>query len=265
MIALLQRLWAPLRRGFFLTKIPSRLAADDKFLITAKSHNPITGPIMVTTSPRKSCPHSCPLKRHTESTRAGACYAEHGYLGAYIWTKLDRTAAGSTFQNGNIRVYGFEELLAAIRKLPGGSLWRHNQAGDLPSDDQRHIDRAKLRAITRANTGRRGFTFTHFNPFDFPANQKAIREANTNGFTVNLSGNSPAHADRLADLGIAPVTTVLPATVMTNTMTPKGRRIVICPARTHAGVTCATCGLCARQRKVIIGFPALGAGKAKIV
>jgi hypothetical protein len=219
---------------------------------------------MVTTSPRSSCPHSCPLKRDTESTRAGACYAEHGFLGGFIWTKLDRTPAGSSFQNGNIKVYGWSELLAAIRAQEPDALWRHNQAGDLPSDDQRHINRGKLRDIVRANTGRNGFTYTHFNAIDFPSNCKPIRDANKRGFTINLSANSPAHADRLYDLGIAPVTTLLPQNVMSKTTTPKGRTIVICPARTHKGVTCATCGLCARQRSVIVGFPALGAGKKKV-
>jgi hypothetical protein len=76
----------------------------DKFLITRKSNNPITGPIMVTTSPRATCPIACPLRKDANTPTAGLCYAEHGALGGFIWTLLDRTPAGGSFQNGNIKV-----------------------------------------------------------------------------------------------------------------------------------------------------------------
>jgi len=221
MIRLFSRLMAPLRRGIFFGRVSSRIPSSDKFLITAHSENVKTGPIVVTTSPRRSCPHSCPLKRTAGSARAGACHAEHGYVGGYIWTMLGRTPAGGAFQNGNIHVHAFDDLLDAIHKLPAGSLWRHNQAGDLVSDDQRHIDRSKLLAIVKANKGRRGFTFTHFDPIEFPGNKKPVLDANRAGFTINLSGNASAHPDRLADLGIAPVTTLLPSNAMT---TPRRRR-----------------------------------------
>ena len=193
---------------------------------------------------------------------AGLCYAEHGALGGYVWTLLDRTPAGRSIMNGT-RVYGFDELLYAIRSLEPGALWRHNVAGDLPSNNRVTVDRAALRAIVDANKGRRGFTFTHYDVLTNLANRQAIEEANKNGFTINLSGNSLAHADELADLRIAPVTAILPAGTKQNTKTPKGRTVVICPTNTH-GVTCAECGLCARLRSTIIGFPASGGQKHKI-
>jgi hypothetical protein len=142
----------------------------------------------------------------------------------------------------------------------GYSLWRHNVADDLTSNDQVTIDRVALRAIVDANKGRRGFTFTHYDVLTNLSNREAIKEANENGFNVNLSGNSLAHADELADLGIGPVTVILPAGTTRNTRTPKGRTVVICPTNTD-GVTCAQCGLCARQRSTIIGFPASGGQK----
>src|SRR5262249_37642211 len=62
---------------------------------------------------------------------------------------------------------------------------------------------------------------------------KAIAAANRAGFTINLSANNPAHADQLAELDIAPVVTVLPASVdgaVTKTVkTPAGRTITVCP------------------------------------
>jgi hypothetical protein len=193
---------------------------------------------------------------------AGVCYAEHGALGGYVWTLLDRTAAGRSILNGT-RVYSFEELLFAIRLQPAGALWRHNIAGDLPSNNRITIDRGALRAIVDANKGRRGFTFTHYDVVANLSNRQAIEEANRKGFTINLSGNSLEHADQLADLRIAPVTVILPANTTRNTTTSKGRTVVVCPTTTH-GVTCADCGLCARQRSTIVGFPASGGLKHKV-
>lgn len=234
----------------------------DKYLITRKTANKITGPIMVTTSPRMTCPLSCAFRKGGEGPLAGVCYAEHGALGGFVWTLLDRAQSGQTIMN-DIRVHDFVELLYAIRSQPSGSLWRHNVAGDLPSNNRTTVDAAALRAIVDANRGRRGFTFTHYDVLTNLANRAMIADANKNGFTINLSGNSLEHADQLADLRIAPVTVILPASAKRNTTTPKGRTVVICPTNTH-GVTCAECGLCARQRSTIIGFPASGGQKHTI-
>lgn len=235
----------------------------DKFLIVEKTENPVTGPIMVTTSPRFTCPLSCAFRKHGPGPFEGLCYAEYGALGGFLWSLLDRTEAGRKIMNG-VRVQSFEELLYAIRSQPSSALWRHNVAGDLPSNDRKTVDHSALRAIVEANKGRCGFTFTHYDVLTNEANRVAIAEANRNGFTVNLSGNSLQHADQLYDLGIGPVTTVLPANARHNTTTPKGRRVVVCPTNTH-GVTCAQCGLCARAtRPTIIGFPATGGSKHRV-
>jgi hypothetical protein len=235
----------------------------DKFLVVAKSGNSFTGPIMVTTSPRFTCPLSCAFRKHGHGPYDGLCYAEHGAIGGFLWSLLDRTEAGLKIMNG-VRVQGLEELLYAIRSQPKNALWRHNVAGDFPSNDRKTVDRSALRAIVEANSGRRGFTFTHYDVLTNEANRNAIEEANRNGFTVNLSGNSLQHADELCDLGIGPVTTILPANACQNTTTPKGRRVVVCTNTTH-GVTCAQCGLCARAtRSTIVGFPATGGLKHRV-
>jgi len=235
----------------------------DKFLITKRTANAITGPIMVTTSPRFTCPLNCTFRKGDRGEHAGLCYAEHGALGGFVWSLLDRTPAGKEMMN-SIRVHSFEELLFAIRSLKPDELWRHNIAGDLPTNNRSTIDCTALRLVVEANKGRRGFTFTHYDVLTNLANREAIAHANRNGFTINLSGNSLRHADELADLRIAPVTTILPAGTRKNTGTPKGRTVVICPTSTH-GVTCADCGLCARaSRSTIIGFPASGGLKHRI-
>ncbi len=89
----------------------------EKFLITEKSHNRITGPMMVTTSPRRSCPVACPLRKTANSDTKGGCYAEHGFLGGFIWTKLDRLELGQSFKQGQIKVYSLDDLTHRIRAL----------------------------------------------------------------------------------------------------------------------------------------------------
>lgn len=228
----------------------------EKFIITKVSGNPITGKIMVTTSPRKTCPTACPFRKDSGN---GACYAEHGMLGGFIWTKLDRLPAGETF--GHIAVRSKADLIDSITSLPPGTIWRHNQAGDLATDDQLNIDEASLTEIVVANKGRKGFTYTHFDVENNLHNRRVVKEANESGFTVNLSGNNLEHADELADLGIAPVTVVVPMDQMTNTVTPMGRKVIICPARTEQKLTCKECRICSKQRQAIVAFPALGARK----
>lgn len=117
-----------------------------------------------------------------------------------------------------------------------------------------------------ANKGRRGYTYTHFDVLKNVENREAIREANANGFTINLSADTLDEAGQLADTRCGPVTVVVPATQTANTVTPKGRKVVVCPARTNESINCANCGICAvAHRKAIIAFPALGPAKTKKV
>jgi hypothetical protein len=170
---------------------------------------------------------------------------------ALHWLKVSQGARGGSLEN----------LTDFIRGLPENQLWRMNQAGDLPGLGER-IDAAALRKITKANTGKRGFTYTH--KYSKRGNLRHIKAANDGGFTVNLSANSPQHADELADTGAGPVVCVLDQATTKNTTTPAGRKIVVCPATVRDDVTCSTCGLCARStRSVIIGFPAHGMAKKK--
>jgi hypothetical protein len=148
----------------------------------------------------------------------------------------------------------------SVRALADGQLWRHNQAGDLPGKGD-SLDVKALDQLVKANAGKRGFTYTH-KPITAKA-RKAIARANASGFTVNLSANDLGHADRLASLGIGPVVTVLPRDQTVNTVTPAGRKVVVCPATQRDDVTCQSCGLCARQRDCIVGFPAHGVSVRK--
>lgn len=211
--------------------------------LTLKSRNAKTGPIPVSTTTSTTCPDACPFKR-------SGCYADGGPL-RIQWDKVSRGEAG----------HSWSEFLAQVRTLPSDQLWRHNQAGDLPGIGDT-IDGKALYDLVVANTGKRGFTYTH-KPMSSIANREAVAHANQSGFTVNLSANNLDHADELADLEIAPVVVVLPQDQKENLTTPKGRKVVVCPATIRDDVSCMTCGLCARLRDAIVGFPAHGNGAKK--
>jgi hypothetical protein len=209
--------------------------------LTDISSNKKTGRIPVSTSTADWCPDSCPLKE-------AGCYAKHSHLGMH-WKKVTSGERGTDW-NG---------FTSKIRKLPKHGIWRHNQAGDLPVDCDR-IDSIKMRQLIAANRGKGGFTYTHHNPFDTD-NAEIILESNHGGFTVNLSADTTAKADTYVELGIAPVVTLLPTDSAKVTYTPKGRKIVRCPAETSAKVTCQSCRLCQKVNRPIIGFTPHGSGR----
>lgn len=214
--------------------------------MTRISWNRKVGPIPVITSSKSTCPAACPLKEN-------GCYAEHGPLRMH-WDKVSEGRRGGDL----------DDLCAQIKALPKHQLWRYGQAGDLPGDGT-VIDSGDMLKLIAANKGRKGFGYTHYDPV-ITENAHAIEVANASGFTVNLSANDLEHADRLADLEIGPVVTVLPADATNTARTPKGRLVTICPASGTSGtnITCATCAICANpSRKAIIGFPAHGIGAKK--
>ena len=215
------------------------------FHITPKSKNAKVGKIPVTTSTATTCPTACPFKDN-------GCYAESGPLKLH-WLKVTKGERGDDWST----------FLDKIKELPDGSKWRHNQAGDLPGDTQ-NLDDVKCVELAKANEGKRGFTYTHYDVLDNLQNAITVNIMNHLGFTVNVSANNLRHADKLCDLDIAPVATVLPIEQTTNTVTPKGREVVVCPATYKDDVSCADCMLCEkRDRKVIVGFPAHGTSKKR--
>lgn len=206
-----------------------------KYHFILKSANSKTGPIPVTYSQRETCPQSCPHYR-------ADCYAEDYYT-RMSWDKVAE-------RGGDLG-----QLCASIEALPAGQLWRFNVAGDLPGAGE-HVDAAALGAIVQANTGRRGFTYTHKKT---PEALYWAQCANDWGFTVNLSADDAGEADALANVSRSPLTCIVPMDTPEKTETPEGRTIIVCPAQTRDDITCATCGLCARaDRRVIIGFRAHG-------
>ena len=211
---------------------------------TIKSGNRKVGPIPVTTTSAATCPDECEFKKN-------GCYADGGPL-AMHWAKVTSGERGD----------GWSTFVATVASFKDGQLWRHNQAGDLAGDGHR-LDAEANDQLADANVGKRGFTYTHYPVLTDKHNAEVVKRMNDKGFVVNLSANNVAHADALYDLGIGPVATVLPEAQTTNTVTPKGRKIVVCPATVRDDVSCATCQLCAKQRDAIVGFPAHGSSKRK--
>lgn len=176
-----------------------------KYSLARKSGNKKTGPIPVSMTSRSSCPPACPLI-------GAGCYADGWPLNQH-WAAVD-VDRGLTLP----------EFASALATIPAGSLWRHNQAGDLPGSGNQ-IDRASLRTIAHAARHARGFSYTHY-PLS-ANNADAIIEAREFGLTINASANNAAHADQLADLGVAPVVTIAPVDARENFRTPAGRLAVI--------------------------------------
>jgi hypothetical protein len=235
------------------------------------SQNAKTGPIPASIVERASCWPKCALYEN-------GCYAESGAL-AMHWDRVSRGFAGGSWS----------EFCAKVAALRPGRLWRYAQAGDLPGYGPQ-IDGTLLEELGAANACKDVIAFTHKPVLgDDPIvveNRRLIAAAIMAGFTINLSADNPAHADRLAELGIAPVVTVLARayarkavrhrfkkrrdewaetigewrdrTASLPRYTPSGRRIAVCPA-TYSNATCKTCGACARVRHAVIGFPAHGA------
>lgn len=207
--------------------------------------NTKVGPIPVSTSSSAWCPSTCP---HNNGN-GGGCYASAGPL-AIHWRKV---TAGE-------RGVPWDAFCEQVKQLAKGQLWRHNQAGDLPTEeDGVTISRAHVEALVAANKGRRGFTYTHHQPT--PANLETIKRANIGGLTVSLSADGLAMADAYAKLEVGPVVVVAEEG---QSRTPQGRKVLLCPAYSRPGVTCATCALCARTDRPIIAFKPHGAQANKV-
>lgn len=218
--------------------------------LVADSGNTKTGHMPVSTSDMNSCPERCPF--------LSQCYASFGHT-IFHWKKVP--------ERGTL----WAEFVKKVAAFPQGQLWRHNEAGDLPSRKGR-IDAAKLRALVKANRGRRGFTYTHHELTE--ANIAAIRHANANGFTINVSCETVGQVDYVRALGL-PAVLATPKGEPVPTQTPGGNPLRICPAVTSAEaikagrdvpkIQCSNCGICYRHDRISsIVFPAHGPGAKRV-
>lgn len=212
------------------------------FHLSKISSNKKTGPIPVSTSCQSTCPDSCLIKNQ--------CYAKLGKLNCH-WSKISKGERGVDYR----------EFLNQIRSLPNNQLWRHNQAGDLigRKSNNEIVDRKSLNQLIEANKGKRGFGYSH--KWKNKQSIKNIQYANSNGLTINFSANNLTEADFLVEFG----PTVVVLTENKNTITPKGHKVIVCPA-VNKNTNCSICKICSKvNRKFIVGFPAHGIRKNKLI
>lgn len=196
-------------------------------------------------SDSRTCPDACSFKK-------GGCYSKFSFLRIH-WNKLDKGKIGGSFT----------KLVQNIRNIPANQLFRLNQAGDLPGVNNK-INIKMLKRLVSAAKGKPVLSYTHKlvlgNSQTAVNNRKYIKWANQNGFNINLSADGLRDADKKASLKIGPVTVVVPSNSPNTLFTPKGRKVIACPAQ-YRDLTCADCQLCSKNRSVIISFKAHGSGK----
>ena len=212
-----------------------------KVRFTRLSKNNKIGHMPVTTSEPDSCPGSCPLKDKN------ICYAKKGKM-RMIWEEVEKGISkrhNTEFNND------YDSFIKEIHRLPKGTIWRHNQAGDLAhTGDNETIDFDLLKRLVKANRGKNGFTYTH--KTNNKDNFNKIKYANDNGFTVNLSANNLEHADELKKYNL-PIATIVGNEPVK--ATPQGHKVKMCPNQKNKSIKCELCQWCSRtDRKFIVGF-----------
>lgn len=229
------------------------------YLFTAISANRTTGPVPTVTSAAATCPSTCAL-------RGRGCYAEHGPL-SWIWKRLDYSGLD------------FPALLARVRAIPRGQLWRWGQAGDLPGRGL-YIDRPSLLLLASASHGKPCLAYTHkpvmaeqysnrsgLSRLAFRRvtahNRSALRAALALGFRVNISCDTLAQARKARRLGFS--ATLIRAAGWEGSELRDGLQLTACPQKTGKVRDCLACkGLCARERDAVIVFPAHGSRAAMV-
>lgn len=205
--------------------------------LTQVSHNKKTGPIAVSSTGWSSCPPTCGARE--------ICYAKKGYHTRLHGDKITRQERGVPP----------EQFIREVAALPPGTLFRHNVSGDLWHREGM-LSRNLLRHLTEATQHlKAAWTYTHHRPNSL--NQVAIRTANRNGFTVNISADDLDSAVNFKRRGY-PVVCVVKD--MPESFAHKGVTFIRCPHQVDGGKTqCMGCGdgqpLCSRaDRSFIIAF-----------
>ena len=212
------------------------------FHLVHVSDNRKIGKISVTYTSSDSCPPTCKLKN-------SGCYGESGPI-ALFWKKVDSNQYGTS---------DFNSFCNELKNM-NGLMVRINSVGDLGHTNG-YINTSMLEKMTSALKKKIAFTYTHHD-MTIPENRAAIKKANDNGFTINLSADNLADVDQYVSYGIGPVVSVIPEKSENVMYTPGGNKIVKCPASYKENVTCQSCKLCTiANRKTVIGFPAHGTKK----
>lgn len=188
--------------------------------LTQVSHNKKTGPIAVSSTGWSSCPPTCGARE--------ICYAKKGYHTRLHGDKITRQERGVPP----------EQFIRQVAALPPGTLFRHNVSGDLWHHEGM-LSRNLLRHLTEATQHlKAAWTYTHHRPNSL--NQVAIRTANRNGFTVNVSADD---LDSAVDFKRRGYPVVCIVKDMPESFEHKGVTFIRCPHQVDGGKTqCMGCG-----------------------
>lgn len=204
--------------------------------ITSKSKNRKTGPIPVTSRAQSTCPTSCPFFNN-------GCYGEN--RGANPRTLFEIARNSETA----LTVDGLERAMrkrgnptrfngrALRRVLP---IVRDREVGDVLDPATGEIDHTWLRGVAGAarRVGMTVFGYTHV--------RNVWRSDVPDGYVMNASCETPDDVADAWDRGLPAV--VVGDRDQWSAMMP-GTRFVSCPAES-IDVTCAECGLCAKQSRM---------------
>lgn len=207
--------------------------------LVPRSGNAKTGPLPVTYRPLATCPTACPF---LPTGPVGGCYG------------TGRLFASAEHRSGTVDV---ETATWRVRlgMDPAARYLRDRVVGDVvtPAGD---LDRAYLAAIAEIATAN-GLV-----PFGYTHAWRLVSSADVAwlgalGYVMNASVETLAQAEQASAAG-------MPVTIVDDQLpegaTIAGQRLVTCPAQTRDGVTCATCGLCAKaDRPSVIRFLPHGA------
>lgn len=213
----------------------------DFYHLTTASSNVKTGPIAVSTSSSFTCPDSCPF------SKGKGCYASYGNLARH-WKKVSKGERGGDWGH----------FLKQVEDLPRGHAFRHNQAGDLPGENE-EIDGEKLKSLCAVIKKRKLQAFSYTHKKITSENLKKIRAAIADGFIINVSTENFEQVDKMRKLGL-PTVVVLPKGSPEKQVTSGGNRVILCPAQTGKVKNCQQCMICSKDRSITIGFLSHGTG-----
>lgn len=197
--------------------------------LVARSSNSKTGDIPVTYRGQSTCPSTCPFLNN-------GCYGD-----GRLWVLAHKYVH-------DLAMADAMAILAKVRK--GARYLRDRVLGDIVTESG-GIDWDYLVNVSwlahKANLVPFGYTHA-WELFD----RASVRRVRSFGYVMNASTETPRQVELAIMLGMP--------TVITNGDLPEGeiiagKRVITCPAQVRDGITCATCGLCAKgDRKVIIRF-----------
>lgn len=216
--------------------------------LTPQSGNAKTGNIPVTYRPMTTCPTDCPFLPGGEN--GGGCYGT-----GRIFGMASKFAQTSTIQ----------ELRAKLAKAARGARFlRDRVVGDVltPSGE---IDHEYIQTVAGLAIESDLIPFGYTHAWRRMSSEDAQRIAQT-GYVMNASCETREDVRTAIDLGMP---AVIASDIVEDGETftrPDGKklRVVTCPAQTREGVTCASCGLCARKdRASVVRFNIHGTARKR--